>query len=149
VKGLDVTSPTKVQDDDVSTSGSDDDDEAMEASGMDAKIAAVLRATADAKESSRKAKEAMSQLRFRVGHLRLDSAHGLAHTLCNGSAFVVFTILYDKAARACIYGTQCVEHMQSRKFAATLAFEILRKLHLLALNCIDNTYKNLRLLDNK
>ena len=33
---------------------------------MDAKIAAVLRATADAKESGRKAKEAVSQLRFRV-----------------------------------------------------------------------------------
>ena len=65
---MDVTPPTQVQDDDVSTSGSDDDDEAMEASGMDAKIAAVLRATADAKESSRKAKEAMSQLRFRVRH---------------------------------------------------------------------------------
>lgn len=33
---------------------------------MDAKIAAVLRATADAKESARRAKEAMAQLRFRV-----------------------------------------------------------------------------------
>ena len=40
----------------------------MEASGMDAKIAAVLRATADAKESSRRQKEAMAQLRFRVRH---------------------------------------------------------------------------------
>ena len=41
----------------------------MEASGMDAKIAAVLRATADAKESGRRAKEAVSQLRLRVGSL--------------------------------------------------------------------------------
>lgn len=56
------------QDDEASTSGSEDDDEAMEASGMDAKIAAVLRATADAKESSRRQKEAMAQLRFRVRH---------------------------------------------------------------------------------
>ena len=56
-----------MQDDEASTSGSEDDDEAMEASGMDAKIAAVLRATADAKESGRRAKEAVAQLRFRVG----------------------------------------------------------------------------------
>ena len=54
------------QNEEASTSGSEDDDEAMEACGMDAKIAAVLRATADAKESGRRAKEAVSQLRFRV-----------------------------------------------------------------------------------
>jgi len=88
MKGVDIISPTWVQDDEVSTSGSDDDDEAMEASGMDAKIAAVLRATADAKESSRQAKEAMSQLRFRVGHFRLDCAIGVAHMLGNGLALL-------------------------------------------------------------
>ena len=56
-----------MQDDEASTSGSEDDDEAMEASGVDARIAAVLRAAADAKESGRRAKEAVVKLRFRVG----------------------------------------------------------------------------------
>lgn len=52
--------------DEASTSGSDMDDEDMEASGMDAKIAAVLRGTADAKASVQKTKETVTQLRFRV-----------------------------------------------------------------------------------
>ncbi len=38
----------------------------MEASGLDAKIAAVLRGTADAKASVQKTKETVTQLRFRV-----------------------------------------------------------------------------------
>ena len=52
--------------DEASTSGSDMDDDAMEESGMDAKIAAVLRGTAEAKASVQKTKEAATQLRFRV-----------------------------------------------------------------------------------
>jgi predicted tellurium resistance membrane protein TerC len=52
--------------DEASTSGSDMDDEDMDRLGIDAKIAAVLRGTADAKASAQKAKEAMSQLRYRV-----------------------------------------------------------------------------------
>ncbi len=52
--------------DEASTSGSDMDDDAMEESGMDAKIAAVLRGTADAKATVQKTKEAVIQLRFRV-----------------------------------------------------------------------------------
>lgn len=58
-----------VKDEEAGTSGSDMDDEEMERSGIDAKIAAVLRGTADAKLSAQKAKEAMSQLRFRVREL--------------------------------------------------------------------------------
>ena len=78
------------QEEEASTSGSEDDDEAMEASGMDAKIAAVLRATADAKESGRKAKEAVSQLRFRVRHNICTSAFPLHGTL--------YLIQYDDLA---------------------------------------------------
>ncbi|KAK9903496.1 hypothetical protein WJX75_007153 [Coccomyxa subellipsoidea] len=55
-----------MDEDEASTSGSDMDDDAMEESGMDAKIAAVLRGTAEAKASVQKTKEAVTQLRFRV-----------------------------------------------------------------------------------